>query len=178
MTPPEMDGFVEASHIGASDPDNWRLVEFEGAHIEGAPNTPLKKLREHAVLLRERAAGKRVALACKTGRRAEEACRLLQSEGIEGLHVLRGGVVAWEQAGLPLRRGEQRMSLERQVRDAAGTLVVLGVVLGYLVHLAFFGLAGFVGAGLVFAGLTDTCGMAMMLAKMPWNRVPATYPED
>mgnify|MGYP003572779105 FL=1 len=62
------------------------------------------------------------------------------------------------------------MSLERQVRIAAGSLVVLGVALGFAVHPGFFGLAGFVGAGLVFAGLTDTCGMGMVLARMPWNR--------
>jgi hypothetical protein len=62
------------------------------------------------------------------------------------------------------------MSLERQVRIAAGSLVLLGVVLGFTIHPAFFGLAGFVGAGLVFAGITDTCGMGMLLARMPWNQ--------
>ena len=62
------------------------------------------------------------------------------------------------------------MSLERQVRIAAGTLVVLGTVLGLTVHPGFIGLSAFVGAGLIFAGVTDTCGMGLLLARMPWNR--------
>ena len=73
-------------------------------------------------------------------------------------------------AGLPVVRGKKAVSLERQVRIAAGSLVVIGVALGLLVHPVLFGLSGFVGAGLVFAGVTDTCGMGMMLARMPWNR--------
>ena len=75
------------------------------------------------------------------------------------------------EAGLPVVRGKKAISLERQVRIAAGSLVLLGVLLGWLVHPAFIGLSAFVGAGLVFAGVTDTCGMGMMLARMPWNQV-------
>jgi hypothetical protein len=86
------------------------------------------------------------------------------------LQVVQGGVQAWEAAGLPLNRGRKTLSLERQVRIIAGALVVVGAVLGYLVHPAWVGLSGFVGAGLVFAGITDTCGMAMVLARMPWNQ--------
>jgi hypothetical protein len=66
------------------------------------------------------------------------------------------------------------MSLERQVRIAAGSLVLLGVALGAFVSQWLYGLSAFVGAGLVFAGLTDTCGMGMLLARMPWNRRGAT----
>ncbi|MCW5559341.1 MAG: DUF2892 domain-containing protein, partial [Verrucomicrobiae bacterium] len=76
----------------------------------------------------------------------------------------------WEAAGLPVLRGTSRViSLERQVRIAAGTLVVTGTALGYFVHPGFYGLAAFVGAGLVFAGITDFCGMGLLLAKLPWN---------
>jgi rhodanese-related sulfurtransferase len=82
-----------------------------------------------------------------------------------------GGTQAWEAAGLPIVRGQKTISLERQVRIAAGSLVVLGAVLGYFVHPYFIGLSAFVGAGLVFAGVTDTCGMGMLLARMPWNKV-------
>ena len=82
-----------------------------------------------------------------------------------------GGTKACEQAGLPLVRGKQVISLERQVRIAAGSLVLTGVILGWFVHPIFFGLSAFVGAGLVFAGVTDTCGMGLLLARMPWNRV-------
>jgi rhodanese-related sulfurtransferase len=81
-----------------------------------------------------------------------------------------GGTVACAAAGLPVVRGRKAVSLERQVRIAAGLLVVLGVALGWLVHPALVGLSAFVGAGLVFAGVTDTCGMGMLLARMPWNR--------
>jgi hypothetical protein len=79
--------------------------------------------------------------------------------------------MACVQAGLPLVRGKKAISLERQVRITAGTLVLLGTVLGWLVHPAFIGLSAFVGGGLVFAGITDTCGMGMILAVMPWNQV-------
>jgi hypothetical protein len=80
-----------------------------------------------------------------------------------------GGTIACENAGLPLARGTKVMSLERQVRIAAGSLVLTGIVLGWLVHPYLIGLSAFVGAGLVFAGVTDTCGMGMLLARMPWN---------
>ena len=79
--------------------------------------------------------------------------------------------MAWEQAGLPMRRGPKAVSLERQVRIAAGSLVLLGAVLALTVHPWFALLSAFVGAGLVFSGVTDTCGMGMLLARMPWNQV-------
>ena len=82
---------------------------------------------------------------------------------------MEGGITAWEQEGLPLVRGRKAISLERQVRIAAGSLVFAGAILGYLVNPVWIALSGFVGAGLVFAGVTDTCGMAMVLARMPWN---------
>lgn len=87
-----------------------------------------------------------------------------------------GGTLAWEGAGLPVVRGRRVISLERQVRIAAGALVVAGVLLGWLVHPAFLGLSAFVGAGLVFAGVTDTCGMGLLLARMPWNRIEKCGP--
>jgi hypothetical protein len=92
--------------------------------------------------------------------------------------VLGGGLEAWEDAGLPLKRGAQGVSLERQVRIAAGLLVTLGVLLGFLLHPGFFVLSALVGGGLVFAGVTDTCGMAMLLANMPWNRAAAVCTDE
>lgn len=82
-----------------------------------------------------------------------------------------GGTQAWQEAGLPVVRGERVLSLERQVRIAAGILVLIGVMFGWIFHPAFFGISAIVGAGLVFAGITDSCAMGMMLAKMPWNQV-------
>jgi rhodanese-related sulfurtransferase len=84
--------------------------------------------------------------------------------------VVAGGTNAWAAAGLPVIRGRKSISIERQVRIVAGSLVVIGFLLGWFVHRGFFGLAGLVGAGLVFAGVTDICGMAIVLAKAPWNR--------
>jgi hypothetical protein len=83
-----------------------------------------------------------------------------------------GGTLACEVAGVPVVRGKKMMSLERQVRITAGSLVLVGAVLGFFVHPYWIGLSAFIGAGLAFAGITDTCGMGMMLAKMPWNQVP------
>jgi len=84
--------------------------------------------------------------------------------------VVEGGTNAWIAAGLPVIRGRKTISIERQVRIGAGSLVVIGTGLGRFVHPAFYILAAFVGAGLVFAGVTDICGMANVLAKAPWNR--------
>jgi rhodanese-related sulfurtransferase len=82
-----------------------------------------------------------------------------------------GGTLAWEAAGLPVVRGQKVISLERQVRIVAGFLVLVGALLAMTVHPYFAGLSAFVGAGLMFAGITDTCGMGMLLARMPWNQV-------
>ena len=172
-------GTICATDLGAASREDWLLVdvrtpgEFSGAHIEGSVNAPLGGLAGQVGRLRELAGSRPVALVCRTGQRAEAARKQLN---MENARVLEGGVVAWEQAGLPLLRGEVGMSLERQVRIAAGALVLIGVGLSFVVHQGFLGLSAFVGAGLVFAGVTDTCGMGMMLAKMPWNRavIPAS----
>ena len=99
-----------------------------------------------------------------------KVCQKLEDAGFEKVTNVEGGTSAWQSAGLPVIEGKRRMSLERQVRIAAGSLVVIGAAIGQFVHPAGFGLSAFIGAGLVFAGVTDTCGMGMMIAKMPWNR--------
>jgi rhodanese-related sulfurtransferase len=82
-----------------------------------------------------------------------------------------GGTLGWAEAGLPVNRGETKViSLERQVRIAAGALVLGGVLLARFLDPAFIWLSGFIGAGLVFAGITDWCGMGMLIAKAPWNQ--------
>jgi len=113
---------------------------------------------------------------CKTGGRAAKAVERFQAAGFSNVLAIAGGIVAWEQAGLPVVRGAPvAMSLERQVRIAAGSLVVLGVVLGAWIHPALYVLAALIGCGLIFAGVTDWCGMGMLLARMPWNQrnIPA-----
>jgi rhodanese-related sulfurtransferase len=143
-------------------------AEFAGVHVQGARLIPLDKL-DPADLASARA-GAPIYLLCKSGGRATRACDKLLATGIENAIIVEGGTDACVAAGLPLVRGQSRViSLERQVRIAAGLLVLTGAILALTVNPWFILLSGFVGAGLTFAGITDTCGMAMLLAKMPWN---------
>jgi rhodanese-related sulfurtransferase len=144
-------------------------AEFETAHIAGAYNVPLDTLGEHREDIRRRV-DRPVVLVCRSGSRAKQAESVLRASGMENLHLLEGGMAAWEAAGLPLVRGVQKWSLERQVRLAAGSLVVLGVVMGWLVWSPLVVLAGLVGAGLTFSAVTNTCGLAWVLGKLPYNR--------
>ena len=145
--------------------------EFQEAHVPEATNIPLDALSADRLASEEAAVGKTLYLICKSGGRASRAYAQLSSSGLGDVQLVEGGTDAWVQAGFPVVRGKKAMSLERQVRIAAGSLVLGGVLAGQLWHPAGFGLSAFVGAGLVFAGVTDTCGMAMVLAKMPWNQV-------
>ena len=144
-------------------------AEHGEIHIDGSHLMPLDRLDPMAAgeVVKDAEA---CVLVCRTGKRATTAMEKLAAAGCENLHVLDGGVTSWEQAGLPVNRGAKAMSLERQVRIGAGAMVLVGVILGATVHGGFYGLSAFVGAGLVFAGITDWCGMAMVLAKMPWNQ--------
>jgi rhodanese-related sulfurtransferase len=144
-------------------------AEFETAHAVGARSVPLDRL-DPAAVVRDLPTGAAVHLICQSGARAAMARELFQAAGIECAAVVPGGTAAWIACGLPVVRGARTISLERQVRIVAGALVVTGVALGALVHPWLYVISGFVGAGLVFAGVTDTCGMGMLLARMPWNR--------
>ncbi len=140
-------------------------AEHGEIHIQGSQLMPLDRLDSAAL----KGSGPCV-LICRSGKRAEQAFQKLSAAGCQDLTILEGGVLAWEQAGLPVMRGQKAISLERQVRIAAGLMVLSGVILGTWVHPGFYGLSAFVGAGLTFAGITDWCGMAMLLAKAPWNQ--------
>jgi rhodanese-related sulfurtransferase len=143
-------------------------AEFEEVHVDFARNVPLDQLKPEA--LSRDANGEHVYGICRSGSRGRRACRKLAAAGLDVVNV-EGGTLAWEAAGLPVIRGERKvMSLERQVRIAAGFLVLVGAVLAIAVHPYFVGVSAFIGAGLMFSGITDTCGMAMILARMPWNR--------
>ena len=108
---------------------------------------------------------------CRTGARAKQAAEKLEKGGYAQCSVVEGGTMAWAEAGLPVTRGTSKViSLERQVRIAAGSIVLTGALLAQFVNPAFIWLSGFVGAGLLFAGITDWCGMGMLIAKMPWNQ--------
>ena len=146
-------------------------VEYREVHAEAARSVPLDRLDPRAVMEARNGTNEEpLYTICRSGSRGRQACEAFHAAGFANVVNVEGGTLAWEQAGLPVLRGKKSISLERQVRIAAGSLVVLGTALGAFVHPAFLGLSGFVGAGLVFAGVTDTCGMGMMLARMPWNR--------
>lgn len=143
--------------------------EYAEGHVEGARLAPLSALRRDPSQAGE---GGEVLLICRTGRRAREAAALLWDTGRFDPVVVEGGVDAWRQAGFPLRREQGPISLERQVRIAAGALVLIGLVtpgLGFLPYV--------VGAGLIFAGVTNSCAMGLLIARLPWNRVKAASPD-
>ncbi|WP_246657729.1 rhodanese-like domain-containing protein [Arthrobacter yangruifuii] len=147
-------------------------AEFESLHIRGSYNVPLPLLSEHTDRLAERLGG-RVVLVCQSGVRAEQARGHLAGAGVDGALVLAGGVPAFAAAGGDVVRGAQRWSLERQVRMAAGSLVVTGLAGGRFVSPKVRLLAGAIGVGLAFSAATNTCAMGQALSKMPWNRTAA-----
>ena len=144
--------------------------EYQEVHVEFARNIPLDQLDPETIIQTRNGSGDSpLYVICRSGSRGAKACQQFQQAGFENVVNVEGGTLACEQTSLPLKRGRKAMSLERQVRIAAGMLVLVGIGLSW-VHPAFLGLSAFVGAGLVFAGITDTCGMGLMLARMPWNR--------
>lgn len=152
-------------------------AEFRAIHAVGARNVPLSDLNPASVAANRPAGTGPLYVICQSGSRGRQACETLLAAGLTGVVNVEGGTRAWAEAGLPVNRGQGAISLERQVRIVAGLLVLAGAVLGYFVHPDLIGLSAFVGAGLVFAGVTDTCGVGLLLARMPWNIVapgPAT----
>ena len=153
---------------------NGRLIdvreypEYAAGHIEGSLLVPLGTLDQ------AREAWDRTApltFVCKTQRRSEQARQQLASKGFTALSVLEGGIQGWSEAGKPLIAAERRpWSIERQVRATAGSLVLLTMLLAYLVSPLFLIGTAFIGAGLLFSGVSDICMMALLLGRLPWNR--------
>lgn len=144
-------------------------AEFVRLHAPSARSLPLAKITPAAVEPLRDPDG-RIYLTCQAGTRAATACRQLEAAGVRDLCLVEGGMVAWVAAGLPtVSTGKGVISLERQVRMAAGFLVVLGCLLSWLVQPALLLISVFVGAGLIFSGITGFCGMGVLLSKMPWN---------
>jgi rhodanese-related sulfurtransferase len=143
-------------------------VEFAEVRVPQARNIPLDELKPGSFPLPK---DQPVYLLCRSGQRATEAAEKFAREGFLQPIVIEGGTLAWIEANLPVTRSAGKViSLERQVRIVAGSLVFIGVALGWFVHRGFYGLSAFVGAGLVFAGITDFCGMGLLIAKLPWNK--------
>jgi len=141
--------------------------EFASGHVPGAVNIPMEQIDSR---IDDLAPDLPIVLICQGGARARMVAELLRPCG-KDLTVLQGGMTAWIKAGQPVvATTKTRWSLERQVRLGAGILVLLGTLLAATVNFRWLFLAGFVGLGLSFAGLTDVCPMAILLAKLPWNR--------
>ena len=143
--------------------------EFARSHITGAQSQPLSTWEKAHLSVNPDAD---VIFTCRSGMRTAGACDRLAARVSGNVFVLDGGLDAWAKAGLPVAtNADAPMEIMRQVQIAAGSLVLIGVLLGFLVSPIWFGLAGFVGAGLTFAGVSGFCGMARLLMLAPWNRV-------
>jgi len=146
-------------------------AEFQAVHAEGAILSPLDALNPRQLAQRlDLSSSSPAALLCASGNRAKRAAEKFLAEGIPHCLVVEGGTQAWVAAELPAVRGKGVISIECQVRIGAGTMILAGVLLGHFVHPGWYFLSGFVGCGLIFAGVTDWCGMGLFLAKMPWNQ--------
>jgi rhodanese-related sulfurtransferase len=146
--------------------------EYSEVHALGSINVPLDEFDPRVLVETGRyPKDQPIYVICHTGTRARKAVDELEKYGFHAATVVEGGTEGWVRLELPVQRsGTRAISLERQVRIAAGSLVLTGAILGWLVNPGFFGLCAFVGGGLVFAGITDFCGMGLLLAKLPYNR--------
>ncbi|HVP65268.1 MAG TPA: rhodanese-like domain-containing protein [candidate division Zixibacteria bacterium] len=158
-------------------PENYQLVdvrsasEFAAGHIPGAVNIPLEQLE---LRIADLIPTRTIVLTCQGGQRARIAAGLV-APSRPGVLILEGSTSGWAASGRPLVKSvASRWALERQVRLVAGLLVVLSVVLSLSLSRGWIFLAAFVGCGLTFAGLTNICGMGILLAKMPWNKASST----
>ena len=145
--------------------------EFEEVHIPEARNIPLPDLHKFLKELKALSQERPLILMCRTQNRVKIAYDYLTNNGVSNCRILEGGITGWIESGKPVVRGRKGISLEGQVRTIAGSLVVLGVALGVSVSMWFLLIPAFVGIGLIHAGLTDSCLMGMVLAKLPMNRI-------
>lgn len=143
--------------------------EFAREHIPGARLVPLSSFDASQVRPEP---GKRLVIHCLSGKRSAQAIEKLQAAGIADVANFTGGVAAWKQAGYPIAEDSKApLPIMRQVQITAGSLALLGVVLGFAFHPGFFLLSGGIGAGLMLSGITGSCMMATLLMKLPYNRV-------
>jgi len=170
-------GQLHAEQLAGNSPalvDVRTAAEYRAGHIPGAQLIPGDELSPAAIedYLGRTGPGRDETLyiTCHAGPRAARAAERLRQSGYTNIALVEGGTQRWEQAGLPLQRCGSAISLERQVQIAIGSLLILKVVLGYGVHELFFAVAAVIGAGLIFAGVSRWCGMAELMARLPWNR--------
>lgn len=167
LSPQQVRGRIDAG--GAVLVDICEADEFARSHVKGAQSHPLSTWEKAHLNIEPQAD---VIFTCRSGMRTAGACDRLAARVNGDAFVLDGGLDAWAKAGLPVEtNADAPMEIMRQVQIAAGSLVLIGVIFGFLVTPAWFALSAFVGAGLTFAGLSGYCGMARLLMLAPWNRV-------
>ncbi len=168
LTPAQVSALKDAVLVDVRSP-----IEFECEHIEGAINIPLDTLVDAPEARFEEVPRKgRLVMVCRSGKRAERGAYALMGRAFQP-EILEGGMLAWRKAGLPVKEGKKRLSIERQIQLVVGTGVLTGVLLGAFVNPLFLIIAGFFGAGLTFAGLSGTCALGILLGKAPWNKLEA-----
>lgn len=140
--------------------------EYHSEHISFAKNIPLDQIKNHIEDLRQY---EHVYVQSNTGNRSKEGCKQLETFGFQSLHNITGGISEWKKQGLPVVKGKGSISIMRQVQITAGVLALLGAILAHW-NFNWIYLSGFIGAGLLFSGLSGTCAMATILGKMPWNK--------
>jgi rhodanese-related sulfurtransferase len=175
ITPAELQHLL-AGHSDVHLIDVRTAPEFESAHIPGSYHVPLDTLKEHRDEL-HRHVNQPVVLVCQSGARATQAGAHLTAAGMDNVRVLDGGIGAWLAMGGDVNRGPQKWGLERQVRLVAGSLVLASVTGSFFVGPLRI-IAGVVGAGLTFSALTNTCGMAAVLSRLPYNQGAACDVRD
>ena len=143
--------------------------EYAAMHIAGAKLIPVGTIHNDQL---PELGNKKLIIHCHIGRRGGTACeKLLLNNPNLDVYNLEGGITAWEKAGFEVEKsGGTFVSIERQVQMTIGGGVLIGVILGYLIHPGFLFLSAFFGAGLLFAGITGSCGLALLMGKMPWNQ--------
>lgn len=145
-------------------------AEHASHNIEGAKLLPLNMINKQTL---PNSAGKKIVIHCHSGNRSSKACmKLIAEDPALELYNLEGGIAAWRAIGHDVQSsGRVVLPLDRQVQCTIGSLVLVGSLLSYFVNPLFFLFTSFIGAGLVFAGLSGFCGLAILLSKMPWNQI-------
>ncbi|TAM42705.1 MBL fold metallo-hydrolase [bacterium] len=167
IAPRDAQGIVEKNPL-VKFLDVRSSLEFSQVHIKDSINVPIDMLSAKINDLSQ--SRQSYITLCRTGNRSPMAADMLIQSGIHGVKVMQGGMTRWQKERLPVIKGEGGISLERQVRLIAGSLVLLGILLSWFVHWAFILISVFISSGLIYSGLSDNCLMGMLLMKLPYNK--------
>jgi rhodanese-related sulfurtransferase len=169
LTPAEVQDRLQAGHITLVD--IREADEFAREHIEGAINMPFSDLEKGRLKI---SSDRDVVFHCRSGMRTQADCQALARHAGKAASVLGNGLEAWKRSCLPVATNRKApLEISRQVQLAAGALVLLGATFALTINPAFMALSAFVGAGLMFAGLSGWCGLGILMSRAPWNRPAA-----